>query len=91
MDESGTVVEGLPTLTALVGLLPRVTPHVSSYGVAVTEGFPTFFALKGLFSGVNLLVPCEVRPEAEGLPALTALIGPLTMWITGVPRGVTCG
>ena len=41
VDESGTVVESLPTLAALVGLLPRVDPVVFDEVGHPAEGLAT--------------------------------------------------
>lgn len=54
------MVEGLPTLEALKGLLPCVDDVVVNEGCTLTEGFPTLTALIGLLPSVSLLVPHEV-------------------------------
>ena len=44
------MVEGLPALEALEGLLPGVDDVVVNEGCALTEGFPTFAELIKAFS-----------------------------------------
>lgn len=50
------MAEGLPTLIALVGLLPSVEACVANQECAFVEGLPTFTALIGIFSYVDSLV-----------------------------------
>jgi hypothetical protein len=56
----GAVPEGLPTLTALVGLLSSVDDGMSNEVRAPTKGLPAVTAHKRLLPSVDALVPLEV-------------------------------
>lgn len=55
-DEAGSLNKGLPTLTALIGLLPGVDSQVLNETSIPIEGFPTFFTLIGSFSSMDSLM-----------------------------------
>ena len=61
------MVEGLPALEALEGLLPGVDDVVVNEGCALTEGFPTFAAL---------VMPL---PRVRAPPALPASVWMLSL------------
>lgn len=47
-EQVGALAEGLPALTALIGLLPGVDHQVSEQVRALAEGLPTFSTRIGL-------------------------------------------
>ena len=54
-EQVGALVEALPALPTLVGLLPSVDPLVPDQPAAVPETLPTFQALVGLLPSRRLL------------------------------------
>lgn len=64
----------LPTLWALVGLLPSVCPLVSVEVGVAREAFPTGIALEGLFPCVGALMAGEVGILTEAFSTFKALM-----------------
>lgn len=74
-DKAGVLREGFPTLAALVGLLPCVSPLMQDEVRLLEEGFPTLATAIGLLAGVDAVVDDEARLSRERLPALFAAVG----------------
>lgn len=68
------VSKDLPTLRALVGLLPSVCPLVSVEVGVAREAFSTDIALEGLFPRVGTLMAGEVGILTEALSTFKALM-----------------
>lgn len=62
--------KALSTLTAHVGLLPRMSPTVFAQGGLLGEAFPALRAGKWFLPRVNTLMLHKQRILVEGLPAL---------------------
>lgn len=77
------MTDGLPTLTARIGLLPSVASVVQSEVYALAKRFPTFMAFIGLLARVNSLMPDKSRAVAEGFPTLAPF--PRLLPCTSVP------
>lgn len=81
----GAVSKDLPTLRALVGLLPSVCPLVSVEVGVAREAFATDIALEGLFPRVGALMAGEVGILTEAFPAFKALMSFLS-YVCSVQR-----
>lgn len=55
-NETRPLNEGLPTLTALIRLLPCVNSQVLNEARVPIESFPALFTFIGSFSGMDSLV-----------------------------------
>lgn len=76
--QGGVLVEGAPTVLALIGFLPSVNPAVHSQVCTVAEALATLGTLVGLVACVDTLMLHQGGVLAEGLATLSAYIWPLT-------------
>lgn len=75
------MIEDLPTLHTLIGLLPSVNPHVPSKVYLFNEGFPTLLAFTRLHSSVNPLMSNKEAILVKHFPAFFAFAeGLLGSW-----------
>lgn len=75
------MIEDLPTLHTLTGLLPSVNPHVPNKVCLFNEGFPTLLAFVRLHSSVNPLISNKEAILVKHFPAFFAFAeGRLGSW-----------
>lgn len=68
------LAEGLPTVAAFVGLLPRVCPQMLNEVQLLVEVLPAFVAFVRLLPRMCSLVYSQGSLLAEGLPTLVTLV-----------------